>query len=86
MSGHTVTVLFCDVSGSTAMAEQLDPEDWAEIMNEAFGYLMSPVYENANYVLNEDVDEAVTVDDRLRGRWPDLRTTMAIPGVPKRCT
>jgi len=52
------------------MAEQLDPEDWAEIMNEAFGYLISPVYENANCVLNEDVDEAATVDDRLRGRWP----------------
>ena len=38
-----VTVLFCDVVGSTAMAEQLDPEDWAEIMNEAFEYLTAPV-------------------------------------------
>jgi class 3 adenylate cyclase len=28
-----VTMLFCDVKGSTAMAETLDPEDWAEIMN-----------------------------------------------------
>ena len=26
------------------MAEQLDPEEWAEIMNEAFGYLTAPVY------------------------------------------
>jgi class 3 adenylate cyclase len=40
---RTVTVLFCDVAGSTAMAEQLDPEDWAEIMNDAFGYLTGPV-------------------------------------------
>ena len=39
-----VTVLFCDVTGSTAMAEQLDPEDWAEIMNDAFEYLTGPVY------------------------------------------
>ena len=26
-----VTILFCDVKGSTALAEQLDPEEWAEI-------------------------------------------------------
>ena len=38
-----VTVLFCDVAGSTAMAEQLDPEEWAEIMNEAFEYMTGPV-------------------------------------------
>src|SRR5438552_3393485 len=30
-----VTVLFCDVKGSTAAAENLDPEEWAEIMNGA---------------------------------------------------
>jgi class 3 adenylate cyclase len=30
---RVVTMLFCDVKGSTAMAETLDPEDWAEIMN-----------------------------------------------------
>jgi predicted ATPase/class 3 adenylate cyclase len=36
-------VLFSDVVGSTAMAEQLDPEEWAEIMNEAFDYLTEPV-------------------------------------------
>ena len=40
---RTVTVLFCDVAGSTAMAEKLDPEDWAEIMNSAFEYLTAPV-------------------------------------------
>jgi class 3 adenylate cyclase len=37
-------VLFCDVTGSTAMAEQLDPEEWADIMNEAFEFLTAPVY------------------------------------------
>ena len=40
---RTVTVLFCDVAGSTAMAEQLDPEEWAEIMNDAFQYLTAPI-------------------------------------------
>jgi class 3 adenylate cyclase/tetratricopeptide (TPR) repeat protein len=39
-----VTILFCDVVGSTAAAEQLDPEDWTEIMNNAFEHLISPVY------------------------------------------
>ncbi|MEJ2266445.1 MAG: adenylate/guanylate cyclase domain-containing protein [Anaerolineales bacterium] len=40
-----VTMLFCDVKGSTAAAEQLDPEDWAEIMNGAFEYMIKPVYQ-----------------------------------------
>lgn len=38
-----VTILFCDVKGSTAFAEHLDPEDWAEIMNGAFELLTQPV-------------------------------------------
>jgi len=38
-----VTMLFCDVVGSTAMAERLDPEAWAEIMNEVFEQLMAPI-------------------------------------------
>jgi class 3 adenylate cyclase len=41
---RVVTMLFCDVKGSTAAAERLDPEDWAEIMNSAFEYLIKPVY------------------------------------------
>ncbi len=39
-----VTMLFCDVEGSTAAAEQLDPEEWADIMNGAFEHLIAPVY------------------------------------------
>jgi class 3 adenylate cyclase len=39
-----VTMLFCDVVGSTAMAEQLDPEEWTEIMNEVFEHLIAPIY------------------------------------------
>jgi len=41
---RVVTMLFCDVKGSTAAAEQLDPEDWAEIMNGAFEHLIKPIY------------------------------------------
>ncbi|MEP7359756.1 MAG: adenylate/guanylate cyclase domain-containing protein, partial [Anaerolineales bacterium] len=39
-----VTMLFCDVKGSTAAAEQLDPEDFTEIMNGAFEHMINPVY------------------------------------------
>jgi class 3 adenylate cyclase/tetratricopeptide (TPR) repeat protein len=40
---RVVTVLFCDVKGSTAMAEKFDPEEWAGIMKRAFTYLIPPV-------------------------------------------
>lgn len=38
-----VTILFCDVVGSTAMAGRLDPEEWADIMHEAFDSLIGPI-------------------------------------------
>ena len=41
---RVVTMLFCDVAGSTAASGPLDPEDWAEIMNCAFQHLITPVY------------------------------------------
>jgi len=41
---RVVTILFCDVKGSTAMAEKLDPEEWAEIINQAFEFLIAPIY------------------------------------------
>lgn len=41
---RVVTMLFCDVTGSTAAAAGLDPEDWAQIMNGAFEYLIAPVH------------------------------------------
>lgn len=37
------TVLFADVARSTSIAEQLDPEDWAQIMNGAFGVMNAAV-------------------------------------------
>ena len=39
-----VTILFSDVKGSTAMAENLDPEDVLEIMNGALKRLIRPIY------------------------------------------
>jgi predicted ATPase/class 3 adenylate cyclase len=39
-----VTMLFCDVKGSTAAAEGLDPEEWTEIINGAFEHMIKSVY------------------------------------------
>jgi len=46
---RVVTILFSDVKGSTAMAEELDPEDVTEIMEGAFDVLIEPItrYEGA---------------------------------------
>jgi ABC-type oligopeptide transport system substrate-binding subunit/class 3 adenylate cyclase/tetratricopeptide (TPR) repeat protein len=41
---RTVTILFSDVKGSTALAEDLDPEDVLDIMSGAFDVLIEPVY------------------------------------------
>lgn len=41
---RVVTMLFADVKGSTAAAESLDPEDWSEVINGAFEYMIRPVY------------------------------------------
>ena len=41
---RVVTMLFCDVKGSTAAASQLDPEEWAELINGAFAHMIQPVY------------------------------------------
>ena len=38
-----VTVLFADISGSTALAEQVDPETWSEVMAGAFPILNQAV-------------------------------------------
>ena len=38
-----VTVLFCDLKGSTALAESLDPELWAELIDGAFRALRGPI-------------------------------------------
>jgi class 3 adenylate cyclase/tetratricopeptide (TPR) repeat protein len=37
------TVLFADVARSTTIAEQLDPEDWALVMNGAFAFMNASV-------------------------------------------
>ena len=43
-------MLFCDVRGSTSMAEGLDPEEWADLMNAAYEHLITPVYRHEGTV------------------------------------
>jgi class 3 adenylate cyclase/tetratricopeptide (TPR) repeat protein len=40
---RVVTILFCDVVGSTTLAEQMDPEVWTGIMNTVFEQLNEPI-------------------------------------------
>jgi len=39
-----VTALFADVVGSTTLAEQMDPEDWTQLINEAFDVMSQAVF------------------------------------------
>ena len=41
---RTVTALFMDVVDSTALADQMDPEEWAAIMNGAFDRFYPAIY------------------------------------------
>ncbi|MDX1415533.1 MAG: AAA family ATPase [Candidatus Promineifilaceae bacterium] len=41
---RVVTILFCDLQGSTMAAAGLDPEEWTEIVNGAFKRMIEPVY------------------------------------------
>ncbi len=40
---RVITALFCDVVNSTGLAENFDPEDWADLMNRAFERLNGPI-------------------------------------------
>ena len=41
---RVVTMLFCDVRGSTQAAEAMDPEDWGDVINGAFEFMIKPIY------------------------------------------
>ena len=40
---RVVTMLFTDVVGSTSMAERMDPEEWADIIEDMYASLVAPV-------------------------------------------
>src|SRR5579872_442078 len=80
----TVTVLFCDVSGSTAMGERLDPESLRRVMSRYFD-AAKEVIERHGGAVEKFIGDAVMAvfgvpvvheDDALRAvraAW-DLRT------------
>ena len=47
---RVITVLFCDVVGSTSLAARFDPEEWAEVMSEAFRIMIAPIEEYGGMV------------------------------------
>src|SRR5215471_7122834 len=47
---RVITMLFCDVKGSTAAAEKVDPEVWTEIINGVFEVMIQPVYKYEGFV------------------------------------
>ena len=47
---RVITMLFCDVKGSTAAAEKVDPEIWTDIMNGVFEFMIRPIYKYDGFV------------------------------------
>jgi class 3 adenylate cyclase/tetratricopeptide (TPR) repeat protein len=48
---RVVTILFCDVQGSTAIAEKLDPEEWARTIQSALEYMTGPIHRHGGRVV-----------------------------------
>jgi class 3 adenylate cyclase/tetratricopeptide (TPR) repeat protein len=86
---RVVTMLFCDVRGSTAMAEQLDPEDWTDVMNEAYAHLIEPVVRHEGTVARLMGDAILAFfgaptaheDDPQRAVMAGLEIVTSISGI-----
>jgi len=47
---RVVTILFCDLVGSTEAASQMDPEEWGDIIDGVLGAMIAPVYQYEGFV------------------------------------
>jgi class 3 adenylate cyclase len=54
-----VTALFADVVGSTTLAEQMDPEDWTAMINEAFDLMSGAVFRDEGTIAQLQGDAMV---------------------------
>ena len=83
---RVITMLFCDVRGSTAAAEQVDPEVWSDIMNGAFERMITPIYRYEGTVPRLMGDAILAFfgapiaheDDPQRAVWAGLEIQAAI--------
>jgi tetratricopeptide (TPR) repeat protein len=73
-----VTMLFCDVAGSTAMAEELDPEEWTEIMNGAASVTRLAGNDRDALALAE---EAHRIARNIGNLWGQAYALMSIYGI-----
>jgi class 3 adenylate cyclase len=71
-----VTVLFLDVVGSTALAENMDPEDWTLIMNRAFDVLSPIIITSYEGAIARLLGDAILA---FLGRRSRTRTTRCGP-------
>ena len=78
----TVTVLFCDVTGSTSLGEQLDPESLRALMSRFFEEMRAALERHGGTV-EKFIGDAVMA---VFGIPPCTRTTrFARSGPPTRC-
>ncbi len=105
-----VTVLFCDLAGSTAIAERLDPEEYGDLLDQYLELAFREIYRFEGIVnqiagdglmalfgapvAHEDapqrairaalaIEEALgLLNERLRGRGPELRARIGINSGP----
>jgi class 3 adenylate cyclase/predicted ATPase len=87
-----VTVLFCDLVGSTSLAAKLDVEDWRDLVNEYLDVASKAVTEAGGYVLKRLGDGLMALfgypqaeeNDAERAVWSALATHRAIDEINAR--
>jgi len=78
-----VTALFCDVKGSTALAEKMDPEEWTEVIDGAFKVLTPPIFDHEPVAdLEVKGREARTEAFRVRGVGAAVRGRLRAAAAP----
>ena len=58
---RVVTALFCDVVGSTGLAESMDPEDWADVMTSVVGVMTGLIGRYGGTVVEFGGDAVVAI-------------------------
>ncbi len=89
---RVVTMLFCDVQGSTEIASHFDPEEWAGIINRAFECMIPPIYNYEGTVARLMGDGILAFfgapvaheDDPNEPFWPGWRSWIISPGIKTR--